>query len=140
MAEEGIRAVARAIRAISHANDDLEARSDAQYGAWLCGSVLGNVGMALHHKLCHMLGGSFNLPHAEVHAVVLPHALSFNATAAPTAMQRIERALDLGGERSAAQGLFDLARNSGAPIALRDIGMKEADLDRAAEIAVSNPY
>ena len=100
--------------------------------------MLGNVGMALHHKLCHTLGGSFNLPHAEVHTVVLPQAIAFNAQAASKAMQRIERAL--GGNVSAAAGLYDLAKENGAPVALRDIGMKESDLDRAADIAVSNPY
>ena len=137
MAEEGIAAIARALPAIRRSAGDIEARSDALYGAWLCGSVLGNVGMALHHKLCHTLGGSFNLPHAEVHTVVLPHAIAFNAEAAPGAMQRIARAL---GAADAAQGLQALARDNGAPVALKDIGMKEADLDRAADLAVSNPY
>jgi alcohol dehydrogenase class IV len=137
MAEEGIAAIARALPAIRRRPEDIEARSDALYGAWLCGSVLGNVGMALHHKLCHTLGGSFNLPHAEVHTVVLPHAIAFNAKAAPRAMQRIARAL---GAEDAAQGLQVLARDNGAPIALKDIGMHEADLDRAADLAVSNPY
>ena len=76
MAEEGIRAARRrACRALAARRaTTLDARSDALYGAWLCGSVLGSVGMALHHKLCHTLGGSFNLPHAETHTVVLPHA------------------------------------------------------------------
>jgi maleylacetate reductase len=137
MAEEGIAALARALPAIRARADDIEARGDALYGAWLCGSVLGNVGMALHHKLCHTLGGSFNLPHAEVHTVVLPHALGFNAAAAPQAMARIARAL---GAQAAPQGVQDLARQNGAPVALRDIGMKEADLDSAADIAVRNPY
>jgi len=137
MAEEGIAAIARALPAIRRSPEDIEARSDALYGAWLCGSVLGNVGMALHHKLCHTLGGSFNLPHAEVHTVVLPHAIAFNAEAAPGAMQRIARAL---GTSDAMQGLQALARNNGAPTALKDIGMQEADLDRAADLAVSNPY
>jgi maleylacetate reductase len=137
MAEEGIAAIARALPAIRRSPEDIEARSDALYGAWLCGSVLGNVGMALHHKLCHTLGGSFNLPHAEVHTVVLPHAIAFNAEAAPGAMQRIARAL---GTSGAAQGLQALARDNGAPTALKDIGMQEADLDRAADLAVSNPY
>lgn len=137
MAEEGIAAIARAIPAIQKNARDMEARSDALYGAWLCGAVLGNVGMALHHKLCHTLGGSFNLPHAEVHTVVLPQAMAFNAKAAPEAMKRIARALNT---QSAAQGLFDLAARNGAPIALRDIGMKEEELDKAADIAVSNPY
>lgn len=140
MAEEGIRALAKALPAIRVQATDQQARSDALYGAWLCGTVLGNVGMALHHKLCHTLGGSFNLPHAEVHTVVLPQAMAFNAVAAPDAMQRIARALGLDGASSAAAGLFDLASHNGAPVALRDIGMKAADLDRAADIAVSNPY
>ena len=138
MAEEGIRAIAQAIPAIRNHSDDIEGRSNALYGAWLCGTVLGNVGMALHHKLCHTLGGSFNLPHAEVHTVVVPQAIAFNAQAAPRAMQRIERAM--GGKVSAAAGLYDLAKDNGAPVALRDIGMQESDLDRATDIALSNPY
>ena len=137
MAEEGIAALARALPAIRRRSDDIEARGDALYGAWLCGSVLGSVGMALHHKLCHTLGGSFNLPHAEVHTVVLPHAIAFNAPAAPEAMRRIARAI---GSDDAAQGLQALARDNAAPVALKDIGMRAEDLDRAADIAVSNPY
>jgi alcohol dehydrogenase class IV len=137
MAEEGIAALGRALPAIRNNAADIEARSDALYGAWLCGTVLGHVGMALHHKLCHTLGGSFNLPHAETHTVVLPHALAYNAKDAPQAMQRIARAL---GGASAAQAVFDLARNNGAPVALRDIGMKAADLDKACDIALQNQY
>lgn len=139
MAEEGIRALAQALPRIRRQADGIEGRSLALYGAWLCGSVLGNVGMALHHKLCHTLGGSFNLPHAEVHTVVLPHAIAFNADAAPGAMARIQRALGHAAP-SAAAGLFDLARENGAPVALREIGMKLADLDSAADIAVRDPY
>lgn len=137
MAEEGIRALGAALPAIRRNAGDLEARGDALYGAWLCGIVLGNVGMALHHKLCHTLGGSFNLPHAETHTVVLPHALAYNAAAAPRAMHRIVRAL---GGKSAPQAVFDLARENGAPVALRDIGMREEDLDRACDIALQNQY
>lgn len=137
MAQEGIRALARAIPAI-HAGSALEqARQDALYGAWLCGTVLGSVGMALHHKLCHTLGGSFNLPHAEVHTVVLPHALAYNAAAAPHAMERIAAAL---GTSHAAQGVFDLAHAHGAPISLRALGMRAEDLDRACDIALQTPY
>lgn len=137
MAEEGIRALSAAIPRV-HANPaDIAARSDALYGAWLCGTVLGNVGMALHHKLCHTLGGTLNLPHAEVHTVVLPHAIAFNANAAPEAMRRIARALQAD---DAAAGLYRLAKDNGAPVALRDIGMKEEDIGRIAQIAVQNPY
>ena len=137
MAAEGIAALGRALPAIRLAPQDIEARSQALYGAWLCGVVLGNVGMALHHKLCHTLGGSFNLPHAETHTIVLPHALAYNAAAAPEAMRRIARALE---GRSAAQAVFDLARDNGAPVALRDIGLQAADVDRACDIALQNQY
>ncbi len=137
MAEEGIRALAEAIPILRVNPSDIDARGSALYGAWLCGTVLGNVGMALHHKLCHTLGGTLNLPHAEVHTVVLPHAIAFNAAAAPEAMRRIARALH--GE-DAALGLYRLAKDSGAPVALRDIGMKAEDIERIAHIAVQNPY
>ncbi|MDP1566123.1 MAG: iron-containing alcohol dehydrogenase, partial [Polaromonas sp.] len=127
----------RALPAIRNAADDLAARSDALYGAWLCGTVLGNVGMALHHKLCHTLGGSFNLPHAETHTIVLPHVLAYNAAAAPRAMAANAAALRAG---SAAQAVFDLAKQLGAPVALRNIGMQQADLDRVCDIAMQNQY
>src|SRR5262249_1450840 len=93
MAEEGIRALARALPEIIANPSDPEARSDALYGAWLCGTCLNAVGMALHHKLCHTLGGTFDLPHAETHTVVLPHAIAYNASAAPAAMRRIAAAI-----------------------------------------------
>ena len=137
MAEEGIRALGQGIGRVVARPDDIDARGDCLYGAWLCGAVLGSVGMALHHKLCHTLGGTFNLPHAETHTIVLPHALAYNREAAPHAMRRIARAL---GTTDAAQGVFDLARDNGAPTALKDIGLKESDIDIALDIALKNPY
>ncbi|MDP1743056.1 MAG: maleylacetate reductase [Polaromonas sp.] len=137
MAKEGIAAIARALPAIRNDPSDIAARSAALYGAWLCGTVMSNVGMALHHKLCHTLGGTFNLPHAETHTIVLPHALAYNAAAAPQAMRDIAAAL---GADQAAQGVFDLAKDNGAPVALKDIGMQAADLDKACDIALQNQY
>lgn len=137
MAQEGIAALGRSIPRITRQPDGIEARGDALYGAWLCGTVLGHVGMALHHKLCHTLGGTFNLPHAETHTIVLPHALAYNATAAPEAMHQIARALRA---PSAPQAAYDLARHNGAPVALRDLGLREADLDIACELALKNQY
>jgi alcohol dehydrogenase class IV len=136
-AEQGIRAFATTLPRIMASPRDAEARSDALYGAWACGVCLGAVGMALHHKLCHTLGGSFDLPHAETHTVVLPHATAYNAPAAPAAMKRIAAALGAG---NAARGLFDLAVRLGAPTSLKQIGMKEDGLDRAAELASASPY
>ena len=81
MAEEGIRALAGSLPVVVKEPGNLEARSEALYGAWLGGIALGAAGMALHHKLCHTLGGTYNLPHAETHTVVLPHAAAYNAAA-----------------------------------------------------------
>jgi alcohol dehydrogenase class IV len=137
MAEEGVRALVSALPAVVDDPADMAARGDALYGAWLCATCLGAVSMALHHKLCHVLGGSFDLPHAETHTVILPHAVAYNAEAARPAMERIARAL---GADAAAQGLFDLAAGAGAPTSLRELGMHADALDRAADIAVANPY
>jgi maleylacetate reductase len=137
MAEECVRAFARALPKIVRDPKDREARSDALYGAWLGGACLGAVGMALHHKLCHVLGGSFDLPHAETHTVILPHALAYNAPAAKDAAERIARAL---GARNPALGLHELAQKLGAPLALRDLGMLKEGIERAADIAMQSPY
>ncbi|WPH24439.1 maleylacetate reductase [Variovorax paradoxus] len=137
MAEEGIRACAASLQPLRENPRDLPARSQALYGAWLCGTVLGAVSMGLHHKLCHTLGGTFDLPHAQVHTVVLPHALAYNANAAPQAMARIAKAL---GVADAAMGFFELARTHGAAVSLKAIGMPAAGLEHAADLAVSNQY
>ena len=137
MAQESIHTLAHALPAICVQPDDRAARTDALYGAWLSGICLGAVGMALHHKLCHTLGGLFNLPHAETHTVILPHALAYNAPAAPEAMAHIATAL---GAPDAALGLHDLARKLAAPASLREIGMPESGIDQAADLAVKNPY
>jgi maleylacetate reductase len=136
-AEEGIRASAAALAPLAADAKDLDARSNALYGAWLCGAVLGTVSMGLHHKLCHTLGGSFNLPHAQTHTVVLPHALAYNARHAPEAMARIARAL---GVSDAPRGLYELAAKHGAPTSLKALGMPADGLDRAADLAVTNQY
>lgn len=136
MAVEGIAALTRALPVIVRDGRNARARSDALYGAWLCGSCLGAVGMALHHKLCHTLGGSFGLPHAQTHAAVLPHALAYNASAAPEMMEALAPVLG----DDPASALQTLVFDIGAPRSLRELGMAEADLDAAAELAMANPY
>jgi alcohol dehydrogenase class IV len=137
MAEEGIRALAASLPIVVRDPSNLDARSDALYGAWLAGVSLGAVGMGLHHKLCHTLGGTWNLPHAETHAIVLPHAVRYNRDTAPEAMARIARAL---GAADAPGGLYDLEMKLGLRMKLADLGMKEGDLERAARIATEAPY
>ncbi len=137
MAEEGIRALAQGMPQVAKNPRDLDGRSNCLYGAWLCGAVLGTTSMALHHKLCHVLGGTWNLPHAETHTVILPHAIAFNYLAAPEAMGRIERAMKT---PNAAGGIFDLMKQLNAPLSLKEIGMQHDDLDRAASLVTEVPY
>lgn len=136
-AEEGIRALGSGLPRLVAEPANLEARSDALYGAWLAGMSFASVGMALHHKLCHVLGGTFNLPHAETHAIVLPHAARYNREAAPEAMRRIARAL---GASDAPSALYDLELRLGLKMSLAEIGMPEEGLQLAAKIATETPY
>ncbi|WP_136644829.1 maleylacetate reductase [Tabrizicola sp. YIM 78059] len=114
-----------------------EARARALYAAWGCSVTLGHVTMALHHKLAHVLGGSFGLPHAETHAVLLPHTTAYNEAAVGGLLAPIA---DTFGHGSAGAGLWHFAKAVNAPLRLADLGMTEGDLDRAAEIATRNPY
>ncbi|TDL26270.1 Dehydroquinate synthase-like protein [Rickenella mellea] len=137
MAEEGIRALARSLPVIVDKPADPEARSDALYGAWLCATCLGLVGMSVHHKLCHVLGGTFNLPHADTHTIVLPHALAYNAPKVPDAMAKIARTL---GTPDAVEGLNVLLTKLKVKRGLKEVGMPEDGIDKAADLAVKNPY
>jgi maleylacetate reductase len=137
MAEEGIRALANGMPELVGNPRGAEGRGNCLYGAWLCGAVLGTSSMALHHKLCHVLGGTWNLPHAETHTVILPHAIAHNFAAAPEPMRRIERAMNIS---NASTGIFDLMKRLGAPVSLREVGMKQGDLDHAAQLVMESPY
>src|SRR3546814_411395 len=103
MAEEGIRSLYESLPRLAEDGGDDEARTQALYGCWLAGMVLGSASVALHHKLCHTLGGRFDMPHAETHTAILPHAIAYNAPAAPDAMVRPPRARG-GGRKDAGLG------------------------------------
>jgi alcohol dehydrogenase class IV len=137
MAEESIRALAQALPKLVQAPGDVELIGEALYGAWLAGICLGTVGMALHHKLCHTLGGTFNLPHAQLHAVMLPYSIAYNREAAPEAMRRVARALDAGDPVLA---LHQLRERALCPPSLAAIGMPEDGIELAVDLAVQNPY
>src|SRR6478736_2805230 len=137
MAEEGIRALVGALPKIAENPADIEARSDALYGAWLCGATLGATTMSLHHKLCHTLGGTFNLPHAETHTVVLPYALAYNSAHAPDAIAALRRAT---GAQEPASYLRQLSLGLGAPASLRELGLTDNDVETVVEQATRNPY
>lgn len=138
MAEEGVRALTGALPGIVADPTSVDARSQALYGSWLCGATLGATTMSLHHKLCHALGGTLNLPHAPTHTVVLPYALAFNQPAAPVAKAALSRAL--GGVDDPALALWEQAGELGAPRSLGELGMEESDIERIAQEVVSYSY
>ena len=137
LAIDGLTSFVKSLPKVMLDPEDLAAREETQRGAWACGAVLGRVGMALHHKLCHTLGGSFELPHAETHAIILPHAIHYNAQAVPGLLAPVTDLLD---GSSPGMALWQFAKSMGAPLALRDLGLQVQDLDRVAEIATRNPY
>ena len=136
---EGVKCVSESLPIILNSPLGLPARSAARYEAFLCGLCLGSVGIALYHKVCHILGGSFNLPHSETHVIVLPQALAFNAPAIPKFMERFAEVL-LESNGDAIHGLNVLLTKLGVKRGLKEFGFKEENIDKAADIAVRNPY
>ncbi len=136
LAEEGIRVLADALPRVVVAPGDLDARADALYGAWLAGWVVGTAAMGLHHKICHVLGGAYDLPHAGTHSAVLPYVTAYNAPAAPAAMVRAARAL---GEPDPARALWELAGRIGAPTSLAQVGIDPGRIPEAARLVVEAP-
>jgi maleylacetate reductase len=130
-ATEAIRVLAAALPAVARDGTDLGARSDLLYGAYLAGSAFAVTGSGLHHKICHVLGGRYGLPHAQTHAIMLPYVLAFNAPGAPDAASRIGQAL---GSEHPAAALQALAAQLGLPRGLREIGLAEDQLVEAARL------
>ncbi|ALG84893.1 maleylacetate reductase [Gordonia phthalatica] len=137
VAVEAVERLSRGVRTVSVAPTDLDGRTDLLVGAWLAGTCLASAGMGLHHKLCHVLGGSFGMPHAPTHTVILPHAMRYNAEAAPAAMARVAAAL---GVDDAPRGVFDLVTAVDGPTGLTQFGFTADDVPRAVEIAMRQQY
>jgi alcohol dehydrogenase class IV len=131
LAEGAVRALARGLPAAVADGGDLDARADALYGAYLAGTAYGTTGGALHHRLCHLLGGAFHLPHAETHAVLLPYTVAERERTEPAELIAVAAALHA---PTAAAGVRALAERIDAPTALRDIGLRESDVDGAVKL------
>lgn len=136
MAVEAVKTFQTHLPKVLDKPGDVESRGAVLYAAWLCSTALGYVSMALHHKLAHTMGGSFGLPHADTHAILLPHTAGFNFTAT---QDQLAPVADLFGG-SVGAGLWRFAKDLGAPLRLKDLGISEQDVEKASEIAVSKPY
>jgi maleylacetate reductase len=141
LAAEGIRTLNLALPAIKADPQGVEGREQALYGAYMAAVAFASAGSGLHHKICHVLGGAYNLPHAQTHAIILPHVLAFNAPFAPDAANRIAAAL---GSATALDGLNALRETLSAPNALKDYGLTRESIPEAVQlilpaIPASNP-
>jgi Alcohol dehydrogenase, class IV len=134
MAVEGLRAMAVGLPSVKTDPGHPAGRESALYGAYLAAVAFASAGSGMHHKICHVLGGAYNLPHAQTHAIVLPYVLAFNQAAAPEAAARIAAAL---GAETASAGLNQLRDVLDAPRALRDVGLAEEDIPDAAALALA---
>jgi maleylacetate reductase len=142
LAAEGIRALNSGLRVIKRDPQDLAGREETLYGAYLSAVAFASAGSGMHHKICHVLGGAYNMPHAHTHAAVLPHVLAYNAPYAPAAAARISAAF---GSTDAMTGLQSLCEDLDAPAALNGNGFAEADIPEAAALILpaippSNPH
>ena len=129
LAAEGIRALNEGLPRVAANPDDLAGREEALYASYVSAVAFASAGSGLHHKICHVLGGKYNLPHAQTHAIVLPYVLAFNAPAAPEAEGRIKGSF---GSGSALGGLEQLRAALNAPRALAYYGFAKADIPAAA--------
>jgi maleylacetate reductase len=132
-AMDGVAALNAGSRTVASSPRDEDGRARLLYGAFLAGSSLGAVGMAIHHRICHVLGGTFGLTHGDANAVILPYVASYNRDAEPDVMTALATAL---GADDAALALYELARTLGAPLSLSELGMRVDDIDRAADMVV----
>lgn len=138
---EGLRALFPGLRGLHAAPDDIAAREQTLYGAYLAAVAFASAGSGMHHKICHALGGTFNLPHAETHSVVIGYVTSFNAPYAPDAAERVAAAV---GHDRAAAGIYALRKEIDSPMSLKELGFKEENIPVIADIVLpaiplSNP-
>ncbi|MET8468136.1 maleylacetate reductase [Streptomyces sp. NPDC004856] len=134
LAVEGARALCAGLPRVVAEPDGIAGREQTLYGAYLSAVAFASAGSGLHHKICHVLGGRFDLPHAQTHAVVLPHVLAFNGPAAPDAERRLATAFDA---PTANEGLARLRARLDAPRSLRDLGMPHEGIPDAVEAVLA---
>jgi alcohol dehydrogenase class IV len=137
MATDALAALSSGLRDLYVNRGSVDARAELLYGAWRAGACLAAVGMGLHHKLCHTLGGSFGLPHAPTHTVVLPYVMEYNQPAAPSATAAAVAALDVAGGPAGLRGLIQSLEGPGD---LGALGFAVDDVPRAADLATARPY
>ncbi len=145
-AVSGVRHISNALYCCYENGNNLDARTELLTGAHLAGLSLASVKMGLHHGLCHVLGGTANVPHGIANSIILPHAIRFNAdVTAPQLLPAAEAmGISLNGTSSKValealvQKIFDLVGKMNLPQRLRDAGVKESELPHLAQLGFQN--
>lgn len=140
MALEAIRCLATALPELVQHPNDIQLREHVSYGAWLAGICLGSVGMAIHHKICHSLGGTFNLPHAQIHAIMLAYSVHYNRHADVQAMDQLAAALGVDSREELGRFIYQLNQRLQIPLALKDLGLPEYAPADIARMICDSPY
>ena len=147
-ATSGVHHIYNALLRCYQDGNDIEARTEMLLGAHLAGLSLASVSMGLHHGLCHVLGGSANVPHGIANSIVLPHAIRFNADV--TALQLLPAAEAIGISingtstklviEALRQKIFELIGQMNLPQRLRDasVALQESDLPNLAQLGFQN--
>jgi alcohol dehydrogenase class IV len=136
LAVDGIKAMSRSLPQVITHPHNIDARTEALYGACLCAAALGLGITGLHHRLCHTLGGCFNTSHADTHAILLAYSIAYNAQTVPAGTQRVAEAM---GTNDAALGIWELLQNVSSKTNLQHLGLEESDLGKVADIATETP-
>ena len=141
LALESLGSLASGLARVRESLSDPDGRESLLYGAWLAGTCLAAAPMGLHHKLSHVLGGMYDLPHAPLHTVLLPYVLDFNESAAHGALSEAAQAMDhAAASRSAAVAVRRLVESVGGPTSLGELGLRPGDITGAVEQALGEPY
>jgi len=142
----GVQTIYAALPRCYAYGDNLEARSEMLTGAFLAGTALAHVSMALHHGLCHVLGGTAGISHGFANSIILPHAMRFNLNAAAPELAQAAEAMGIAragqnvesAAEEAINKVYELIGQMNLPQRLRDVGVQEADLPGLARIALQS--
>lgn len=137
---ESIKALREALPNIIVDSSDIIAREKATYGSWLAGMCLGSVGMAIHHKICHVLGGKYDLPHAQSHAIMLPYSVQYNRHADVEAMDKLAEVFEVNSRDNLGLSIFKFNQSVGITSTLKDIGLPESGIKEVARSVCESSY
>lgn len=141
---KAIELIARSLR--QAVQNDAEGRRDMALGQYITGMAFSNVGLGLVHGMAHPLSAFYDTPHGIANAVLLPYVMQFNAESVGTKFAEIAEAMGadisnmslIEATQTAIDTVKQLSQDIGIPQTLKEIGVKEEDLDALADAAMAD--